>query len=94
MALANVDLFPAFAPSGAAAKLWTYTTTDSLATVMATSYWNAAFDRLGIGDSILVAVVDALPAGSRTAAPGGALLMVTGNSGGTVTIVPMFHVHF
>jgi hypothetical protein len=76
---------PCFAGNGGLVKSWNYTTTDSLATVLAAGYFNGESLSLGIGDIIDVAIVDAIPSGSRTVLTEAVALTVFSNSGGIVT---------
>lgn len=85
MALNTTTMSPCSADNGCMAKLWHYTTTDTLATVSASGYFNGLAATLGIGDIIFVSVVDALAAGSRTALTGVFMLAVKTNNGTTVT---------
>src|SRR2546427_226183 len=85
MAFQSVNLFPAFAGNGQLTKVWSYTTTDSLATVLAAGYFNSDSTIIGIGDVINVSIVDALPYGSRTLLTEMVPVVVVTNSGGVVT---------
>lgn len=85
MAFTSTNMAPAFVGNGNLVKSWNYTTTDSLATVLASGYFNGESASLGIGDIIDVAIVDAVPSGSRTALTEAVAVMVFSNTGGVVT---------
>lgn len=85
MAFISTNMAPCFAPNGNLVKSWNYTTTDSLATVLASGYFNTESSALGVGDIIDVAIVDAVASGSRTVLTEGVALMVFSNSAGVVT---------
>lgn len=85
MAFDYTNLYPDTSGNGGYTKSWNYTTVgDSIATVSASGYFNKVATRLGIGDNIVVAVVDAFDK-TRTALVERATLFVTGISGGVVT---------
>lgn len=85
MAFLFTNISPSFVGNGGLVKSWNYTTTDSLATVMASGYFNTEAGSLGIGDTIAVSVVDAVPIGSRTLLTEAATLVVVTNSASVVT---------
>lgn len=85
MAFIPTNISPCFSGNGGLVKTWNYTTTDSLATVLASGYFNAEASSLGIGDTIDVSIVDAVAPGSRTVLTEALNLMVFSNSGGVVT---------
>lgn len=85
MAFTVTNMAPCFAGNGGLGKSWNYTTTDTLATVLAAGYFNGESLLLGIGDVIDVVIVDAVPAGSRTLLTEAVALVVNSNSSGAVT---------
>lgn len=85
MAFIPTNIAPCFAGNGGLVKTWNYTTTDALATVLASGYFNAEAGSLGIGDTIDVSIVDAVAPGSRTVLTEAVNLVVFSNSSGTVT---------
>lgn len=85
MAFISTNMAPCFAPNGGLVKTWNYTTTDALATVLASGYFNGEAATLGIGDTIDVSIVDAVAPGSRTVLTEAVNLMVFSNNGTTVT---------
>ncbi len=86
MAFDYTNLYPDTSGNGGYTKSWNYTTvTDSIATCSASGYFNKVATRLGIGDNIIIARVDAFDTRSRTALVEFAELFVTGISGGVVT---------
>jgi hypothetical protein len=90
MAFASVNLFPSFIGNGSLTKRWSYTTSDSVATVTTSGYFNTAAGALGIGDIIDVAIVDALPASSRATLTEVVPVIVTSNSAGVVGTTAQF----
>lgn len=86
MAFDYTNLYPDTSANGGYTKSWNYTTVvDSIATCSASGYFNKVATRLGIGDNIVVARVDAFDTKNRTTLVEFADLFVTGISGGVVT---------
>jgi hypothetical protein len=85
MAFIPTNISPCFSGNGGLVKSWNYTTTDSLAVVLASGYFNAEAASLGIGDMIELSIVDAVPIGSRTTVTEAITLTVFSNNGTTVT---------
>ncbi len=89
MAFDYTNLYPDTSGNGGYTKSWNYTTvTDSIATCSASGYFNKVASRLGIGDNIVIARVDAFPTSARTTLVEYATLYVNGISGGVVTTLP------
>lgn len=85
MAFDYTNLYPDTSGNGGYTKSWNYTTvSDSIAVVGASGYFNKVATRVGIGDNIVVAVVDAFDK-ARTTLIDQATFFVTGISGGVVT---------
>src|SRR5436853_400722 len=88
MAFDYTNLYPDTSGNGGYTKSWNYTTVvDSIATCSASGYFNKVATRLGIGDNIIVARVDAFDTKNRTALVEYAELFVNGISGGVVTTI-------
>ncbi|MCK1367626.1 hypothetical protein [Bradyrhizobium sp. 62] len=88
MAFDYTNLYPDTSANGGYTKSWNYTTvTDSIATCAASGYFNKVATRLGIGDNIVVARVDAFESRTRTTLVEYADLFVSGISGGVVTTI-------
>lgn len=86
MAFDYTNLYPDTSANGGYTKSWNYTTvTDSIATCSASGYFNKVATRLGIGDNIVVARVDAFESRTRTTLVEYADLFVAGIAGGVVT---------
>lgn len=86
MAFDYTNLYPDTSSNGGYTKSWNYTTVvDSIATCSASGYFNKVATRLGIGDHIVIARVDAFDTKNRTTLVEFADLFVTGISGGVVT---------
>ena len=67
------------------AKVWRYYTTDSLATVVASGYFNSKVTEMTVGDIIELVIVDAVASASRAAFTAKFELYVASNNGTTVT---------
>jgi hypothetical protein len=86
MAFDYTNLYPDTSANGGYTKSWNYTTvTDSIATCSASGYFNKVATRLGIGDNIVIARVDAFESRTRTTLVEFADLFVSGISAGVVT---------
>ena len=89
MAFDYTNLYPDTSGNGGYTKSWNYTTvTDSIATCSASGYFNKVATRLGIGDNIVIARVDAFPTSARTTLIEYATLYVSGIANGIVTTTP------
>src|SRR5882757_8778684 len=89
MAFDYTNLYPDTSGNGGYTKSWNYTTVvDSVATCSASGYFNKVASRLGIGDNIMIARVDAFETKSRTTLVEFIELFVTGITGGVVTTAP------
>lgn len=87
MAFDYTNLYPDTSNNGAFTKSWNYTSVvDSIATCSAVGFFNKVATRLGIGDNIVIAVVDAFDKTRTTLVEHGELF-VSGISGGVVTTV-------
>lgn len=85
MAFDYTNLYPDTSGNGGFTKTWNYTTVgDSIAVCSASGYFNKVASRLGIGDNIFVAVVDAFDK-TRTTLVDAAILSVIGIAAGIVT---------
>lgn len=85
MAFDYTNLYPDTSGNGGYTKSWNYTTVgDSIAVCSASGYFNKVSSRLGIGDNISIAVVDAFDK-TRTTLVEFATLLVSANAGGVVT---------
>ena len=62
---------------GSAPQMWSYTTTDSLATMNTSGYFNLVSDEVKVGDLIYV---------HDSNTPTASLVIVLSNSGGTVDV--------
>ena len=62
---------------GSAPQMWSYTTTDSLATMNTAGYFNLVSDEVKVGDLIYV---------HDSNTPTASLVIVLSNSGGTVDV--------
>jgi hypothetical protein len=84
MAFAQLNFNPAGgqSKSGAAPQLFTYRTTDSVATCDTSGYFNAVTSLLNVGDIIDVQVVDSVT--TPAAVSGNGRLIVQSNSAGVV----------
>lgn len=88
MAFDYTNLYPDTSGNGGYTKSWNYTTVvDNVATCSASGYFNAVASRLGIGDNIVIAQVDAFDTKNRTTLLDKAVLFVTSISVGVVTTV-------
>lgn len=86
MAFTSGSLSPIFIGGTGNAKRWSYITTDAIATVMASGYFDSTVaNKLSIGDIIDVMVVNAIAPASRTSATGNFSIMVATNDLTTVT---------
>jgi hypothetical protein len=86
MAFDYTNLYPDTSGNGGYTKSWNYTTLDPIATVSASGYFNKVATRIGIGDNIIVSVVDAFDK-TRTTLVAFATLYVNSISGGVVTTI-------
>lgn len=86
MAFTTGSLTPVFFGGSGMGQRWQYITADSLATVMASGYFDSTVaNKLKIGDAIDVVVVDAVAPASRTAVTTAATIYVATNDLTTVT---------
>lgn len=85
MAFSSNGLTPIYLGGAGGLKRWHYVTTEALATVLASGYFNDASDLMVIGEEIDIYTVDAVAPAARTSLTRVATAYVAGNSSGTVT---------